>query len=243
MPTRCKPLLLALLAATAAPGALAGCGDEGGAGGSDTDADSDSDGDSDSDTDTDSDGDTDFGLCQLGCSDPGTCVPADPLPTQDEDNWSCESGWCEWRGCLSTSECQEAYPLVDNAVCNSDATTPTCTLSCSDVAGCAQPEKPLLDSNNWACESNYCVWTGCSSTAECQEAFPETVSVCAAYSDPPICAPPCSAPADCVPDAAVDLFDEENWACTGGACEHLGCLSTAECTGSAHGPDSICVVD
>jgi hypothetical protein len=76
-----------------------------------------------------------------------------------------------------------------------------------------------------------------------EEAFPETELVCAEYLDTPMCAPPCSTPSDCVPADAVDLYDEENWACTGGACEHLGCLSTEECAGSAHGPDSICVFD
>jgi hypothetical protein len=46
-----------------------------------------------------------------------------------------------------------------------------------------------------------------------------------------------------VPADPADLFDAENWACTDGACEHRGCLSTEECAGSYLGPDFICVVD
>jgi hypothetical protein len=244
MTTRDTSIPLALLAAALA--APFGCGG-GGSDGTGADADADTDGDTDADTDTDSDTDTDtgdgFGLCQLGCSAPSACVPTDPLATQTEENWSCAAGYCEWLGCLGTAECQEAYPLVTNVVCNSTAATPTCTLSCLDASDCAQADKPLFDANNWACVGNFCVWTGCSSTAECQEAFPETALVCGTYADTPVCVPPCSTPSNCVPDGAVDLFDAENWACTGGACEHLGCLSTEECTGSAHGPDSICVFD
>jgi len=255
MSTRCASMILVLLASTAGLDVPFGCGDGGGSTDSDSDSDSDSDADSDSDSDTDADtdsdtdsdtdtdSDADFGLCQMGCSGAGACVPADAIATQTEDNWSCASGYCEWLGCLSTAECQEAYPLVANAVCNTAAATPTCTLSCGDASDCAQAGKPLFDDNNWTCETNFCVWTGCSSTGECQEAFPSTALVCAQYADPPICAPPCSVPADCVPADAVDLFDEENWVCTDGACEHLGCLSTEECTGSVHGPASICVFD
>lgn len=210
-------------------------------GGTGTDTDTDSD--SDVDTDADSDSDADFGHCELSCSAPSTCIPTDPLATQNEDNWSCAPSYCEWLGCLSTAECQEAYPAVTNVVCNTGAAKPTCTLPCDDASDCVQPDKPLFNADNWACEANFCVWTGCASTEECQEAFPSTELVCATYSDPPICAPHCAVPADCVPADAVDLYDEENWACTGGACEHLGCLSTEECTGSAHGPGSICIFD
>jgi hypothetical protein len=249
MPIRRVLIALAHLAAAAVLGAPLGCGDDGGPTDSDSDADSDADSDTDADTDSDTDSDTDtdsdsdFGLCQLGCSDAGECVPADALATQDEENWSCAAGTCEWLGCLSTAECQEAYPLIANVACNTAAAIPTCTLSCDVLSDCAQAGKPLFDNDNWSCESSFCVWTGCVSNAECQEAFPETELVCAEYLDTPMCAPPCADPSECVPADAVDLFNEENWACTDGACEHLGCLSTEECTGSVHGPASICVFD
>ena len=244
-----EPWIFALLATAAVLCAVPGCGGGGGSSGSgsdsdaDTDTDTDSDSDSDSDADTDSDADADFGLCQQGCAAASTCVPTDAPATQTEDNWSCGDGWCDWIGCLSTAECQEAYPAISAIACNPNAVPPSCTLSCSDASDCAQADKPLFDGDNWACESNFCVWTGCNSAAECQEAFPSTSFVCAAYADPPVCAPPCGDASDCVPDDAGVLFDEENWACSGGACEHRGCLSTEECASSYHGAGSICVFD
>jgi len=61
--------------------------------------------------------------------------------------------------------------------------------------------------------------------------------------DPPVCFPSCAEPVDCTDDAVpADLFNEEHWLCTDGACEHRGCLSTAECQESdVYGAEFICV--
>jgi hypothetical protein len=245
MSTRRNIEILLLLAAALGIGAIAGCGDDDGSAGADGDSDSDSDTDSDSDgdadSDSDADGDTDFGLCEQSCGEAADCVPTDAGPTDTADNWSCASGYCERLGCLSNAECQEAYPAATHIACNPNADPPACTLVCETAADCAQADRPLFDDDNWSCDSNYCVWTGCNSAAECQEAFPDSSLACATYAEPPVCMPPCDAAADCVADNTGDLFAEDHWACTGGACEHLGCLSTEECATSYHGPDSICV--
>jgi hypothetical protein len=102
--------------------------------------------------------------------------------------------------------------------------------------------KPLFDENNWTCESDLCVYQGCTSTSECEEAQPDAGLACAEYMDTPICFTGCAEPIDCT-DVSVpaDLFNEAHWLCTNGACEHKGCQSTTECTDSALGADYICV--
>ena len=37
-----------------------------------------------------------------------------------------------------------------------------------------------------------------------------------------------------------DLFNEDHWLCTDGACEHTGCASTAECI-AFYTADHVCV--
>jgi len=234
----------ALLAAAFGLCAPAGCGDDAAAdadSGADTDTDADADAGLDLDTDTHAD--SEFGTCRQSCSQAESCIPDTPRATQDADNWSCGAGFCEWLGCLSTAECQEAYPAVEGIVCNDTKAPPSCVPSCAAAADCALEDRPLYDDDNWTCESNFCVFTGCSSDAECQEAYPGTAAVCAEYAETPFCVPSCTVAADCQPEDPVELNDVENWTCTDGACEHRGCLSTEECTGSSHGPDSICVFD
>lgn len=46
---------------------------------------------------------------------------------------------------------------------------------------------------------------------------------------PPVCLGSCTVAADCVEPNAVDLVDEDNYACDTGVCRWLGCNSDAEC--------------
>ncbi|MBZ0233386.1 MAG: hypothetical protein K8M05_13745 [Deltaproteobacteria bacterium] len=45
----------------------------------------------------------------------------------------------------------------------------------------------------------------------------------------PVCVPSCSTAADCGTGPAGSIIDANNYACDGGVCRWLGCLSTAEC--------------
>jgi hypothetical protein len=213
-----------------------GCGD-------DDDDDDDGTGDTDADTDTDTDADADWGTCMRSCSGPADCVPTDADETKDEDNWSCETDHCVYLGCQDTAECQAIFPSMANIACNTAVEPHNCTLPCDAAADCEVPDSVLYGADNWSCESQLCVYSGCNSDEECAEAYPEEDVGCAQYADPSVCFPSCEAPVDCT-DAAVTavLFDEEHWLCTDGVCEHHGCKSTQECEDSAvYGAGFICV--
>ena len=102
---------------------------------------------------------------------------------------------------------------------------PVCVQSCSDVSDCVPVGADAIhDADNYQCTSGNCVYTGCNSEAECDEAYPALSYVCHATG----CLPACSTAADCAfdsPDA-----DEDNYTCDNGACVYLGCLSDAECS-------------
>lgn len=55
----------------------------------------------------------------------------------------------------------------------------------------------------------------------------------------PYCRQTCGSPADCVTQGSP-LTDVDNYACTGGECVYLGCLSDAECQGAFQSADWVC---
>ncbi len=117
---------------------------------------------------------------------------------------------------------------------------PVCMTSCETVMDCvAFDATPLEQVANWACQDHVCIHLGCTSDANCREAYPAQNYKCSAEGE---CLLACSAPADCV---RLDLFagdddmDENNYLCQGGMCRYQGCLSTAEC-GVAFGNSFYC---
>jgi hypothetical protein len=236
--------LFGALALTVSPG----CGDDDDGGGAadadaDSDSDSDTDADADADTDTDSDSDADWGTCAKACSEPADCVPDGADVTKDENNWACDVDHCRLLGCQNDEECQDLFPEMENITCNTNVTPQECTLPCGSPSECAIPDTVLYGEDNWSCESDLCVYQGCVSADECQEAYPETDLACADYFSPAVCFPSCSEPVDCTdPGVPAALFDEAHWLCTGGVCQHQGCASTEECEGSdVYGAGFICV--
>ena len=86
----------------------------------------------------------------------------------DADNYDCTAeGFCEYTGCNSTAECEEAiagyvcaaYPGMDIDLCQ---------LSCGDPGDCGTGTA-AYDDDNYDCVDELCVYTGCNSEAECQE--------------------------------------------------------------------------
>ncbi len=107
---------------------------------------------------------------------------------------------------------------------------PYCQPACATPADCVIPGSPLYDAAHYECTAGVCVWQGCSSTAECQIAYPGLGYTCAtAYgSAVPSCYPSCAVPANCA-IAGSPLYDASHFACNGGVCEWQGCSSTADC--------------
>jgi hypothetical protein len=180
-----------------------------------------------------------YDYCVETCQSPADCVPAQTSALTDADNYACNAGRCQYKGCNSTAECQAVY--MSNAyVCGtvSGNPLPACYESCNGPADCVIAGSTLYDTDNWACDGGKCRWTGCNSTAECQGAFMSQGYVCAASGAGfDTCWPTCSAPADCA--TASPVFDADNYECTGGRCQWTGCNSTSECA-AANGGDWVC---
>ena len=46
--------------------------------------------------------------CVAACSTPADCVDTQPTAISDADNWTCDGGFCSYRGCTSDDECTAA---------------------------------------------------------------------------------------------------------------------------------------
>lgn len=102
-------------------------------------------------------------FCLLACSVPADCATASPA--YDEDNYDCQSGVCEYTGCIDDAECM----TLGNYRCRTVAggTVATCQLACAGVADCDLGSAPF-DTDNYTCEDSVCVYQGCNDNAECQ---------------------------------------------------------------------------
>ncbi len=244
-----KLIMAMLLAGFIGTVGVAGCGDDDASstdadsdGDSDTDTDTDSDSDTDTDTDSDTDTDVTFGTCKLSCTSPADCVPDDPNDTHDANNFDCTDDVCVWKGCLNTAECVAVFPSTTGIECDTNVDPPACHAPCSTSDDCAYESTaqlyPIYGPDNSTCDNSLCVWGGCNDNAECTDAYPSQTWVCHEYMDIPICTIGCTVPGDCA--GTKDLFLEDHWLCTDGACQHKGCTSTAECT-DAYTADHVCV--
>ncbi len=112
-----------------------------------------------------------------------------------------------------------------------------CIRSCSQAADCTTGT-PIGDADNYRCENRLCVYTGCNSTAECQQALQRQDVVCVAQPNTTLraCLTACSAPADC--SLEIPAYDADNYQCHQGGCAYSGCNDTPECQTSF--PDHVC---
>jgi len=116
---------------------------------------------------------------------------------------------------------------------------PTCTVTCSNDEECTvlgNPTMGIYDEDNWACVDGSCRWTGCHDKAECAvepslegKEYRCIESNCGMR----LCLTKCAEVVDCLPSTyAGTAFDNDNYACEGGICRYLGCMSDEECTDS-----------
>lgn len=105
---------------------------------------------------------------------------------------------------------------------------PYCLQVCSTAADCAQ-QYPPWDEDNYSCEDGTCRYDGCNTDEECQGVPGMESYVCriTVFGDAPVCVKSCSQAVDCSQGMAP--WDEDNYACTDGACRYTGCNSDEEC--------------
>lgn len=117
-----------------------------------------------------------FPMCYLACDTVADCVTASVL--YDADNYACTGGKCEWQGCNSTPECQDALSSPDYVCAAAEgALYPSCQYACSTVADCDLGSS-LYDADNYECNGTFCVWQGCNSTAECIDSLMSSDYIC-----------------------------------------------------------------
>ncbi len=181
----------------------------------------------------DAGGPTDSGLpplCYQTCAQPSDCASASNA-LLDADNYLCNAGACEYRGCLSADECTSVYGPGYVCVQQPGYTIPACVLACTTPSDCAL-QNVLFDADNYACVLGGCQWLGCNSAQECQTVFNDPSYVCEPQAGLQFnnCVRPCADVSECV--AGLPAYDSDNYACTGARCRYLGCNDSAECQGS-----------
>lgn len=53
--------------------------------------------------------DVGFSYCRMTCAVPADCTTGSASTLMDADNYSCDGGYCTYRGCNNTQECLEVY--------------------------------------------------------------------------------------------------------------------------------------
>ncbi len=121
----------------------------------------------------------------------------------------------------------------------------TCLATCAKAADCGTPGDPALrPAATSPAPRGSASGRSCKAASECAAAAHGGSFLCEATggSSVPACVPACQKPADCVPPGNTDaLEDASHFACTGGACEWLGCKATSECSASLHTSKVTCV--
>ena len=110
-----------------------------------------------------------------------------------------------------------------------------CAEECGTVVDCyTDYSTGAYDADNYECTGGYCVWTGCNTTAECQESMMSTDYVCgpSQWTDLDICQLSCVVPADCDTGSAGDAYNADNYDCVDDLCHYTGCNDDAECVDS-----------
>jgi hypothetical protein len=105
---------------------------------------------------------------------------------------------------------------------------PSCYGGCVTAADCGYG-LAVNDADNYECRGGACVYTGCNSTAECVATYMSDDYGCGTVPGypAPMCLHTCVTPGDCATASAA--YDADNYRCTGGLCEYIGCRSDPEC--------------
>jgi len=178
-------------------------------------------------------------VCRWSCETPADCSGGTPGP-YDEDNYSCDDGFCHWLGCHSDEDCQAQVGMEDY-VCREDVqgyVGPSCFRSCLAAEDCVL-SVPAHDLDNYACTDGICEYLGCNNDAECRITPDFAHYVCTGqFTLVPMCMPGCLSPGDC--DMGAPAYDADNYDCTDGVCVYAGCNSDEECNLSDPTHDSVC---
>ena len=155
-------------------------------------------------------------FCQYACTTASDCVQSG---SNDANNYDCIDRKCVYLGCKSDAECGGNYYCNENGAYG----YPECTPACSTAADCAS----VFDSDNYKCENNRCVYSGCNSDADCQSGGLAMRCVPEKYGKRTlnICLQSCSTPADC----ANAVYPEELYFCTDQVCRMKSCESDEWC--------------
>ncbi len=115
-------------------------------------------------------------LCIKSCVQPLDCSAG--VAPWDEDNYACDDGACRYTGCNSDGECQSVANMEDY-LCRVPLLggVAQCLPSCTTAADCDMGSS-AYDTDNYRCENNLCIYTGCNSNAECDESNPSHAMVC-----------------------------------------------------------------
>jgi hypothetical protein len=115
--------------------------------------------------------------CEKACATPNDCAVAGS-PLFSAANYACVSGGCEWRGCLSSGQCRDAFH-DQSYVCEpvQGLTFNNCVKPCSAPASCASM-LDAYDEDNWSCVNARCRYLGCFNTDECTASFPGHSYIC-----------------------------------------------------------------
>lgn len=121
---------------------------------------------------------TDFKSCVPGCTSNSDCSLAAAGTLYDADNYQCTEGACVFTGCNTDSECQEAQGNSFVCVDPFDVGQKSCYQSCSSSDNCGNSDAgPAYDANNYECNNDLCIYTGCVSDDECSQTFDGMVCI------------------------------------------------------------------
>jgi hypothetical protein len=178
-----------------------------------------------------------FPSCLQACSTPADCALG--APGYGAANYQCDRGGCVWIGCLSEADCSSIAGTT--CVATAGTTLRTCQKRCSTPSDCGS-STPAYDADNYACTSGICEYRGCNSTAECAATISDPRIQCGRLPSWSFsaCQYGCSTAADCAMPGAGPAFDADNYRCTSGICEFIGCHTSQECTSSFGNRPYVC---
>lgn len=178
-----------------------------------------------------------FPSCLPACSSPADCALG--APGYGAANYQCDRGACVWIGCLSEADCSSVPGTT--CVATPGTTMRTCQRRCSTPSECASTS-PAYDADNYACTSGICEYTGCNSTAECAASISDARIRCGRLPSWTFsaCLFGCTSAADCAMTGAGPAFDADNYRCTSGVCEFIGCHNAQECSSSFGNRPYVC---
>jgi hypothetical protein len=159
--------------------------------------------------------------CLPVCTSPADCNFGSA--PHDSDNYDCRSDVCVYTGCNDDAECRTLGNYLCRPVPGSDV--PFCLPACATPADCNLGSPPY-SADNYECQNNACVYTGCNDDAECR-ALGNYLCRASPGFVVPFCQPACTTPADC--NQGSPPYDSDNYECLNDVCVYAGCNDDAEC--------------